>query len=292
MAHIDVLSDTGNAQLTQILGGVYGRYKVETGKFAIAPEFRPVSPPLFSYIPADGVPVGPGAVTPLQVPDGREALMRANLMLNLAQRWGQLYKQVAPRARDMAAMMVQADKSMVADGVRNHMIAAGWRAFMVPVRAQFQSGCVTEAADERELLANLQSARQIGVATVCTDEAPLKCGSDVYSTGLIQQADTQQARQIDNDGADTPTQQATQTGPDSPAPWAAWESGSGANAQVAGAMLVVAQTPAGAIEAANWLLEQQQRFPELVRTEVAISRVLDMQQIAPERDDYYERDRY
>ena len=111
MAHIDVLSDTGNAQLTQILGGVYGRYKVETGKFAIAPEFRPVSPPLFSYIPADGVPVGPGAVTPLQVPDGREALMRANLMLNLAQRWGQLYKQVAPRARDMAAMMVQAATS-------------------------------------------------------------------------------------------------------------------------------------------------------------------------------------
>lgn len=280
MAHIDVLADTGNPQLNNILAGTYGRYQVETGKFAIAAEFRPVSPPLFSYIPQDGFAVDPGAVTPLQVPDGREALMRANLMLNLARRWGNLYEQVMPGARDMAAMMVQADKAMVTDAVRNHMIAGGWRAFMVTVHTQVQSYCVTDAINERELLANLQNSSQTGVATVCADEAPLECGSDVYSTGLIQATDAQQRQTDSDDGARAPT------------PWTAWEPGSGASAQVAGVMLVAAQTPAGAIEAATWMLEQQRRFPRLVHNAVAITRVLDMQQIAPERNDDYERDRY
>ncbi len=290
MAHIDVLADTGNAKLNAILTGVYGRYQPETGKFAVAAEFRPISPPLFSYIPQDGFPVRPGFVTPLQAPDGREALMRANLMLNLALRWGQLYEQVMPGARDMAAMMVQSDKTMVADAVRNHMIAGGWRAFMVAVRAQVQSDCVTDAASERELLANLQRSRRVGVATVCADEAPLECGSDVYSTGLIRSTDAQaQLGQPGSDGADQEAPAATQ---EAPMAWAAWEPGSGADAQVAGVMLVAAQTPAGAIEAATWLLEQQRRFPQLVRSEVAITRVLDMQQIAPELDDGYERDRY
>lgn len=299
MLHIDVLTDTGSHQLTRILAGVYGQYEPQTNKFVVAPEFYPVSP-LFAYIDRTGMPLRPESVAHLEVPEGKAILMRAQLMLNLARRWDSMYRQVAPSVRDMAAAMTAVDASMVANGVRNHLITNGMRGYMVPVRAIFESENIDGAGDERTLIANLQSSRQVGPAIVCADEPPVDCGSDVFSSGPIQfgppEAPTGQGT-----GDTLAAEAGLETGQEAPqtpaiqAPaWAAWECGSGMKAEVAGTMLVCAQSPAGAIEAANWMITQQQRFPEMVNAQVAIMRVLSMEAIAPAEDQYdyeFERDR-
>ena len=127
MSQIHVLADAGAPQLSAILAGVYGQYQAETNRFKVASEFYPISP-LFGYFDRAGVPVTPDSVFQLEAPDGKEALMRAQLMLNLAQRWGGMYGSLLSSAGGLASTLAQVDAEMVSNGVRTHMLTSGWRA--------------------------------------------------------------------------------------------------------------------------------------------------------------------
>ncbi len=290
MSQIHVIASAGNPQFDLILSGVYGKFQADTSKFAVAPEFYPISP-LFGYMDRAGMKIDPRSVAQIDAPDGKENLMRAQLMLNLARRWEDLYQGVAPQVRDMAAAMTQADAQMVANGVRNHLITMGMRGYMVPVQAVAEAGDIDGAVDERGLIARLHAGR-IGGLTVCNGESPIDCGSEVYSTGIIQ-ADAQPPQTEVQGGAsteDAPVAVALVAQVDAPpsAPWTNYPQGSGVTAKVAGTMLVCAQTPAGAVEAANWVIREQANHPGLMQANMTITRVLQTQCIAPQQSVSYE----
>lgn len=160
MTTIHIINSTGSYQGDLVLAGIYGELIHKDGAptpiFQVAPEFKQVSH-LFGYLEHGKAPIGIHQTSAINVPDEMGDLMKAELMHTLGARWAKMYKNMAPGQDGMMSAMLAGEAASVSNGVRNHLISQGMRAYAVPVSVNVTSGEDAYLGESLEdVTANLQ----------------------------------------------------------------------------------------------------------------------------------------
>jgi hypothetical protein len=143
MKQIHILKHKPGNHASRVFAGVYGTLG-SNGRFTPASEFEAVSS-VFRLIAA-GAPVLEGDVQALEVPEGDELTVRAQLMYALGVRWDSLYEQAAEGYGDsFATAALQGEAAVMKDGVNKALSDQGMGLWAVPVKAKIEADPIEEA---------------------------------------------------------------------------------------------------------------------------------------------------
>lgn len=150
MSTIAVIKSTNHPQGDAVFRGAFGSISGGTvendpatepagQRFTVDPDLRPVSS-VFMTLGAAGSPVSASEYQMINVPDVDAVRVKDQLMLALQLRWRSMYKDVAAGAGQFVSAMLQAESSMVEQGINGYFERGKKTLWDVPVVARMTTG--------------------------------------------------------------------------------------------------------------------------------------------------------
>lgn len=262
MAQIAIIKNTGSYVGNAVLSGVYGSLKdmgpgSEVQQFTVAPEFVPMSM-LFEYLENGQSPVKPTDTFVIEASDEQAPVIKDALMLNLEQRWGNMYGGVTPSQPGLMSTMLKSESNRVSRGIAQHFASQGKSRWLVPVKATMKTGADgAYLGTEQELLETLRQNNRVSDVSV-VDDMPVRAWADGDAAGV--------------------TEAPAAPSPDAPTP--AWGEFAGIEADVIGHILVMArneedarQACRGLVETSSLMLEQMPSMQYMTVSPVTVTSV-------------------